>query len=80
MDEESSTPDLTRPSKELPPGLPIPIISSKIFSSRALRAIEPPIRVIKNKLIQAGDLEFGKKGNLDYGKIGTYFFPNTLNH
>ena len=28
-------------------------------------------RVIKNKLIQAGDLEFGKKGNLDYGKIGT---------
>ena len=28
-------------------------------------------RVIKNKLIQAGDLEFGKKGLLDYGKIGT---------
>ena len=28
-------------------------------------------RVIGNKLIQAGDLEFGKKGNLDYGKIGT---------
>ena len=28
-------------------------------------------RVIKNVLIQAGDLEFGKKGNLDYGKIGT---------
>ena len=28
-------------------------------------------RVIENKLIQAGDLEFGKKGNLDYGKIGT---------
>ena len=28
-------------------------------------------RVIKNKLIQAGDLEFGKKGNLDYGTIGT---------
>ena len=28
-------------------------------------------RVIKKKLIQAGDLEFGKKGNLDYGKIGT---------
>ena len=27
-------------------------------------------RVIKNKLIQAGDLEFGKKGSLDYGKIG----------
>ena len=28
-------------------------------------------RVIKDKLVQAGDLEFGKKDNLDYGKIGT---------
>jgi cyclophilin family peptidyl-prolyl cis-trans isomerase len=28
-------------------------------------------RVIENKLIQAGDLEFGRKNNLDYGKIGT---------
>ena len=28
-------------------------------------------RVIKNKLVQAGDLEFGKKDKLDYGKIGT---------
>ena len=28
-------------------------------------------RVIKNKLIQAGDLEFGKKNNLNYAKIGT---------
>jgi len=28
-------------------------------------------RVIKETLVQAGDLEFGKKGNLDYGKIGT---------
>ena len=28
-------------------------------------------RVIENKLIQAGDLEFGKKGSLNYGKIGT---------
>ena len=28
-------------------------------------------RVIKNKLVQAGDIEFGKKNNLDYGKIGT---------
>ena len=27
-------------------------------------------RVIENKLIQAGDLEFGKKGSLNYGKIG----------
>ena len=28
-------------------------------------------RVIKDTLVQAGDLEFGRKGNLDYGKIGT---------
>ena len=28
-------------------------------------------RVIKDKLVQAGDLEFGKKNHLDYGKIGT---------
>ena len=28
-------------------------------------------RVIENKLIQAGDLEFGKRDNLDYGKVGT---------
>ena len=28
-------------------------------------------RVIKDKLIQAGDLEFGKKGNINYAKIGT---------
>ena len=28
-------------------------------------------RVIKDKLVQAGDLEFGKKDQLDYGKIGT---------
>ena len=28
-------------------------------------------RVIKDALVQAGDLEFGKKGNLNYGKIGT---------
>ena len=28
-------------------------------------------RVIKDKLVQAGDLEFGKKDKLDYGKIGT---------
>ena len=27
-------------------------------------------RVIENKLVQAGDLEFGKKNNLDYGRIG----------
>ena len=28
-------------------------------------------RVIKNKLVQAGDFEFGKKDQLDYGRIGT---------
>jgi peptidyl-prolyl cis-trans isomerase A (cyclophilin A) len=28
-------------------------------------------RVIKDKLVQTGDLEFGKKNQLDYGKIGT---------
>ena len=28
-------------------------------------------RVIKDKPVQAGDLEFGKKDQLDYGKIGT---------
>ncbi len=28
-------------------------------------------RVIENQLIQAGDLEYGKKGKLNYGKIGT---------
>ena len=28
-------------------------------------------RVIKDKLVQAGDLEFGKKGFLNYKKIGT---------
>jgi len=28
-------------------------------------------RVIKNKLVQGGDIEFGKKNQIDYGKIGT---------
>jgi cyclophilin family peptidyl-prolyl cis-trans isomerase len=28
-------------------------------------------RVIENKLVQAGDLEFGEKNNLNYAKIGT---------
>jgi cyclophilin family peptidyl-prolyl cis-trans isomerase len=28
-------------------------------------------RVIEDKLVQSGDLEFGKKENLDYGKVGT---------
>ena len=41
------------------------IIRSNAYSNIAFH------RVIKNKLVQAGDLEFGKKGSLDYGKIGT---------
>ena len=28
-------------------------------------------RVIEKKLIQAGDLEYGKRENLDYGKVGS---------
>ena len=28
-------------------------------------------RVIENKLIQAGDLEFGKRENLNYGRVGS---------
>ena len=28
-------------------------------------------RVLENTLVQAGDLEFGKKGNLNYSKIGS---------
>jgi len=28
-------------------------------------------RVIENTLVQAGDLEFGKKDNLNYGKVGS---------
>ena len=41
------------------------LIKSKSYDQVAFH------RVIKNKLIQAGDLEFGKKNKLDYGKIGT---------
>ena len=41
------------------------LIKSKAYDDVAFH------RVIKNKLVQAGDLEFGKKGNIDYGKIGT---------
>ena len=41
------------------------LISSNAYENVAFH------RVIKNKLVQAGDLEFGKKGSLDYGKIGT---------
>ena len=41
------------------------LIKSKSYDDVAFH------RVIKDKLVQAGDLEFGKKGNIDYGKIGT---------
>ena len=41
------------------------LIRSKAYDDIAFH------RVIKDTLVQAGDLEFGKKGNIDYGKIGT---------
>ena len=41
------------------------LIKSKSYDNVAFH------RVIKDKLVQAGDLEFGKKDKLDYGKIGT---------
>ena len=41
------------------------LVNSKAYDNVAFH------RVIKNKLVQAGDLEFGKKDKLDYGKIGT---------
>ena len=41
------------------------LINSKAYDNVAFH------RVIKDKLVQAGDLEFGKKDKLDYGKIGT---------
>ena len=41
------------------------LIKSKSYDDIAFH------RVIKDKLVQAGDLEFGRKGNIDYGKIGT---------
>ena len=43
----------------------ITLVKSKAYDDVAFH------RVIKDTLVQAGDLEFGKKGNLDYGKIGT---------
>ena len=43
----------------------ITLIRSKAYDDIAFH------RVIKDTLVQAGDLEFGKKGNIDYGKIGT---------
>ena len=41
------------------------LIKSKAYDDVAFH------RVIKDTLVQAGDLEFGKRGNIDYGKIGT---------
>ena len=41
------------------------LVKSKAYDDIAFH------RVIKDTLVQAGDLEFGKKGNIDYGKIGT---------
>ena len=41
------------------------LIKSKSYDDIAFH------RVIKDTLVQAGDLEYGKKGSLDYGKIGT---------
>ena len=41
------------------------LIKSKLYDDVAFH------RVIKDKLVQAGDLEFGKKGSINYGKIGT---------
>ena len=43
----------------------ITLVKSKAYDDIAFH------RVIKDTLVQAGDLEFGKKGNIDYGKIGT---------
>ena len=43
----------------------ITLIKSKAYDDVAFH------RVIKDTLVQAEDLEFGKRGNIDYGKIGT---------
>ena len=41
------------------------LVKSKSYDNSAFH------RVIKDTLVQAGDLEFGKKENLNYAKIGT---------
>ena len=43
----------------------ITLVKSKAYDDVAFH------RVIKDTLVQTGDLEFGKRGNIDYGKIGT---------
>ena len=43
----------------------ITLVKSKAYDDVAFH------RVIKNALVQAGDLEFGKKEKINYGKIGT---------
>ena len=43
----------------------ITLVESKAYDDVAFH------RVIKDTIVQTGDLEFGKKGNIDYGKIGT---------
>ena len=43
----------------------ITLVKSKAYDDVAFH------RVIKNVLVQAGDLEFGKKDNLNYSYIGT---------
>ena len=43
----------------------ITLVESKAYDDIAFH------RVIKDTLVQAGDLEFGKQGYIDYGKIGT---------
>ena len=41
------------------------LINSKSYDNVAFH------RVIKDKLVQTGDVQFGKKNQIDYGKIGT---------
>jgi len=41
------------------------LVKSKAYDDVAFH------RVIKEAIVQGGDLEFGKRGNIDYGKIGT---------
>ena len=43
----------------------VTLVNSKAYDDVAFH------RVIKGALVQAGDLEFGKRGSVNYGKIGT---------